>query len=200
MVPATVAAIPSLPLPPVDPCVRPAMPPSPRAVHPFHVMSAGHATGQKQGRDYRDRRLDWRRLRICYSRPSGGAAKAVLSPSSPRPKGPQVSFSPWRARISRGLRACCVISTLAGRCPDRRPGLSVLRCCSARGLDADQHGNLLFSLNWKGSSTYAEQHVAARHLTHAATLRLVRPVRDQYRPSLIPYAPGRQSGQAPTAV
>ena len=37
------------------------------------------------------------------------------------------SFSPWRARISRGLRACCAISTLVGRRQDRRPGLPRLR-------------------------------------------------------------------------
>ena len=41
MVPTTVAAIPSLPLP--------AIPPSPRAVHPLHTMIAGHAAGQKPG-------------------------------------------------------------------------------------------------------------------------------------------------------
>ena len=36
-------------------------------------------------------------------------------------------FSPWRAKISRGLRACYVISTLVGLRQDRRWGLSVLR-------------------------------------------------------------------------
>ena len=66
----------------------PATPPSPRAGHPLHPMTAGHATGPKQGRDYRDRRPDRRRLRIGYSRLPGGAAKAVLSPSSPPPERP----------------------------------------------------------------------------------------------------------------
>ena len=36
MVHATVAAILGLPLPAVDPCTPPAMPPSPRADHPLH--------------------------------------------------------------------------------------------------------------------------------------------------------------------
>ena len=88
MVPAAVAAIPCLPLPAVDPCTLPATPPSPRPGHPLHPMIAGHATGPKQGRDYRYRRPDRRRLRIGYSRLPGGAAKAVLSPSSPPPERP----------------------------------------------------------------------------------------------------------------
>ena len=88
MVPAAVAAIPCLPLPAVDPCTLPATPPSPRPGHPLHPMTAGHATGPKQGRDYRYRRPDRRRLRIGYSRLPGGAAKAVLSPSSPPPERP----------------------------------------------------------------------------------------------------------------
>ena len=88
MVPAAVAAIPCLPLPAVDPCTLPATPPSPRPGHPLHPMTAGHATDPKQGRDYRYRRPDRRRLRIGYSRLPGGAAKAVLSPSSPPPERP----------------------------------------------------------------------------------------------------------------
>ena len=104
-----------------------ALPSSPRAGHPLHPMIAGHATGQKQGRYYSDRRSDRRRLRMGPSRAPGGAAKAALSRSSPPPEKAPASFSPWRARVSRGLRACCVISTLVDRCPDRRPGLSVLR-------------------------------------------------------------------------
>ena len=36
MVPATVSAIPGLPLQAVDPCMSPAMPPSPRVGHPLH--------------------------------------------------------------------------------------------------------------------------------------------------------------------
>ena len=72
----------------VDPCTLPATPPSPRPGHPLHPMTAGHATGPKQGRDYRYRRPDRRRLRIGYSRLPGGAAKAVLSPSSPPPERP----------------------------------------------------------------------------------------------------------------
>ena len=86
MVPATVAAIPGLPLPAVDLGTPPAMSPSPRAGHPLHPMTAGHATGHKQGRNYSDRRSDLRRLRMSHSRPPGGAAKAVLSPSSPPPE------------------------------------------------------------------------------------------------------------------
>ena len=64
MVPATVATIPCLPLPAVDLGTPPAMSPSPRAVHPLHPMTAGHATGPKQGRDYRYRRPSRRRLRM----------------------------------------------------------------------------------------------------------------------------------------
>ena len=67
-------------------CPPPAMSPSPRAVHPLHPMTAGHATGHKQGRNYSDRRSDLRRLRMGHSRPPGGAAKAVLSRSSPPPE------------------------------------------------------------------------------------------------------------------
>ena len=67
----------------------PVMSPSPRAVHPLHSMTAGHATGPKQGRDYRYRRPGRRRLRMGHSRPPGRAAKAVLSPSSPPPERPR---------------------------------------------------------------------------------------------------------------
>ena len=49
MVPTTVAAIPGLPLPAVDPCTLPATPPSPRPGHPLHPMTAGHATNPKSG-------------------------------------------------------------------------------------------------------------------------------------------------------
>ena len=88
MVPAAVAAIPCLPLPAVDlgtprRCRRALC-----AGHPLHPMTAGHATGPKQGRNYRDRRPDRRRLRISHSRLPGGAAKTVLSPSSPPPERP----------------------------------------------------------------------------------------------------------------
>ena len=58
-------------------------------VHPLHPMTAGHATRPKQGRDYRYRRPDRRRLRMGHSRSPGGAAKAVLSPSSPPPERPR---------------------------------------------------------------------------------------------------------------
>ena len=58
------------------------------AGHLLHPMTAGHATDPKQGRNYRDRRPDRRRLRISHSRLPGGAAKAVLSPSSPPPERP----------------------------------------------------------------------------------------------------------------
>ena len=54
--------------------------------HPLHPMTAGHATGPKQGHDYRYRCPDRHCLRIGYSRSPGGAAKAVLSSSSPRPE------------------------------------------------------------------------------------------------------------------
>ena len=71
-------------------------PPPPRrcrralcAGHPLHPMTAGHATDPKQGRDYRYRRPDRHCLRIGYSRSPGGAAKAVLSPSSPPPERPR---------------------------------------------------------------------------------------------------------------
>ena len=57
--------------------------------HPFHAMIAGHVTGEKQRRDYRDRRPDRRRLRMGQSRPPGGAARAVLSLSSPPPQRPR---------------------------------------------------------------------------------------------------------------
>ena len=71
-------------------------------------MIAGHEAGQKQGRDYRDH-------------PGGSESRShALVPVTG--KAP-ASFSPWRARISRGLRACCVISTLVGRRQDRRPSL-----------------------------------------------------------------------------
>ena len=59
------------------------------AGHPLHTMTAGHATDPKQGRDYRYRRPDRRRLRISHSRLPGGAAKTVLSPSSPPPERPR---------------------------------------------------------------------------------------------------------------
>ena len=52
-------------------------------------MIAGHATGQKQGRYYSDRRSDHRRLRMGHSRAPGGVVKAVLS-SSPPPERPQI--------------------------------------------------------------------------------------------------------------
>ena len=66
-----------------------AMPSSPRAGHPLHPMIAGHATGQKQGRYYSDRRSDRPRLRMGHSRAPGGVVKTVLSPSSPPPERPQ---------------------------------------------------------------------------------------------------------------
>ena len=66
-----------------------AMPSSPRAGHPLHPMIAGHATGQKQGRYYSDRRSDRRRLRMGHSRAPCGMVKAVLWPSSPPPERPQ---------------------------------------------------------------------------------------------------------------
>ena len=59
------------------------------AGHPIHPMTAEHATGQKQHRDYSDLRPDRRRLRMGQSRSPGGAAKAVLSPSSPPPERPR---------------------------------------------------------------------------------------------------------------
>ena len=61
----------------------------PRPGHPLHPMIAGHATGQKQRRAYSDRRPDRHCLRIGYSRSPGGAAKAVLSPSSPPAERPR---------------------------------------------------------------------------------------------------------------
>ena len=70
-----------------------AMPLSPRA--------GGHAAGQKQGRCYSDRRSDRRRLRMGHSRPPGGAAKVVLSPSSLPPERPQ-PYSLRRVPESRG--------------------------------------------------------------------------------------------------
>ena len=104
-----------------------AMPSSPQAGHPLHPMIAGHATGQKQGRYYSDRRSDRRRLRMDHSRaPRRGGESRPLALVPAARKAP-ASFSPWRAKVSRGLRACCVISTLVDRCPDRRSGLSVLR-------------------------------------------------------------------------
>ena len=81
----------------------PAMSPSPRAVHPFHPMTAGHATGPKQGRDYRYRRPGRRRLRMGQSRPPGGAERAVLSPSSPPPQRPR----PHSLRGAPGSRGGC---------------------------------------------------------------------------------------------
>ena len=74
---------------PGPPPPPPAMSPSPRAVHPLHPMIAGHVTGEKQRRDYRDRRPDRRRLRMGQSRAPGGAARAVLSPSFPPPERPR---------------------------------------------------------------------------------------------------------------
>ena len=63
-------------------------------------MIAGHAAGQKL---------------TALQRSSGGAAKAVLSPSFPAARKAPFSFSRRRVRIWRRLRACCVISTLVGR-------------------------------------------------------------------------------------
>ncbi len=105
MVPATVAAIPGLPLPAVDlgtprRCRRALC-----AGHPLHPMTAGHATDPKQGRDYRYRRPDRHCLRIGYSRSPGGAARAVLSLSSPPPQRPRPHSLARRARFSRWQRA-----------------------------------------------------------------------------------------------
>ena len=60
------------------------------------------------------------------SRRGGESRSLALVPPPPARKAP-ASFSPWRAGISRGLRACCVISTLVGRSQDRRWGLPRLR-------------------------------------------------------------------------
>ena len=108
-VPATVAAIPGLPIPVVDPCTPPATPPSPRASHPLHPMIAGHATGQKQGSDYRDRRPDRRpdrrRLRMSHSRPPGGGSEnrsLALVPAAP--KSPNLILSPARQDLAEAAR------------------------------------------------------------------------------------------------
>ena len=88
MVPATVAAIPSLPLPTVDPSTRGRhrrAPPRPSA-SPHDRRSRNRP---EHDRDYRDRRPDRRRLRMGQSRPPGGAARAVLSLSSPPPQKPR---------------------------------------------------------------------------------------------------------------
>ena len=61
---------------------------------------------------------------IETSRRGGESRSLALVPAAR--KAP-ASFSPWRAGISRGLRACCVISMLVDRRQDRRRGLSVLR-------------------------------------------------------------------------
>ena len=61
---------------------------------------------------------------IETSRRGGESRSLALVPAAR--KAP-ASFSPWRAGVSRGLRACCVISTLVGRSQDRRPGLPRLR-------------------------------------------------------------------------
>ena len=61
---------------------------------------------------------------IETSRRGGESRSLALVPAAR--KAP-ASFSPWRAGISRGLRACCVISTLVGRSQDRRWGLPRLR-------------------------------------------------------------------------
>ena len=56
-----------------------AMPSSPRAGHPLHPMIAGHATGQKQGRYYSDRRSDRRRLRMGHSRATATGPGGVVT-------------------------------------------------------------------------------------------------------------------------
>ena len=59
----------------------------------------------EQGRDYRDRCPDRRRLRMGHSRSPVGAAKAVLSPSSPPPERPR----PHSLRGAPGSRGGCAL-------------------------------------------------------------------------------------------
>ena len=105
MVPATVAAIPGLPLPAVDLGTPPAMSPSPRAGHPLHPMTAGHATGHKQGRNYSDRRSDLRRLRMSHSRASRRGSESRSLALVPAARKAPASFSCRRARFWRRQRA-----------------------------------------------------------------------------------------------
>ena len=89
--------------------------------HPFHAMIAGHVTGEKQRRDYRDRRPDRRRLRMGQSRPPGGAVRAVLSLSSPPPQRPR-PHSLAGAPGSRGGSAPVVWLSACGPMPGSAPG------------------------------------------------------------------------------
>ena len=122
MVPAAVAAIPCLLLPAVDLGTPPRR--CRRALcagHPLHPMTAGHATDPKQGRDCRYRRPDRHCLRIGYSRSPGGAAKAVLSPSSPPPERPR-PHSLAGAPGSGGGSAPVVQLSACGPLPGSTPG------------------------------------------------------------------------------
>ena len=68
--------------------------------------------------------------------------------------------------LNQGCDACLPVGKTQFRCAV---------CCSVRRLDADQHGNLLFSLNWKGSSTDAEQQpVIAKLLGHSQIQTMAR--------------------------
>ena len=91
------------------------------AGHPLHPMTAGHATDPKQGRDYRYRRPDRHCLRIGYSRSPGGAAKAVLSPSSPPPERPR-PHSLRGAPGSRGAARLLCNFHACGPLPGSAPG------------------------------------------------------------------------------
>ena len=126
--PATVAAIPCLPLPAVDL----GTPPLGDVAEPARRPSASPHDRRTCNRPETGTRLS---LSPSWSPPSsnglietsrrGGESRSLALVPAAR-KAP-ASFSPWRAGISRGLRACCVISTLVGRSQDRRWGLPRLR-------------------------------------------------------------------------
>ena len=126
--PATVAAIPCLPLPAVDL----GTPPPGDVAEPARRPSASPHDRRTCNRPETGTRLP---RSPSWSPPSsngliegtrrGGESRSLaLVPAAP--KAP-ASFSRRRARFSRGLRACCVISTLVGRSQDRRWDLPRLR-------------------------------------------------------------------------
>ena len=97
-------AIPAFP-PAVDPCTHQR---SPDMLHP---MIAGQPARNRAA------------ITAITRRGSESRSLALV----PATRNAPALFSPWRAKISRGLRGCYVISTLVGLRQDRRWGLPVLR-------------------------------------------------------------------------
>ena len=98
----------------------------PRPGHPLHPMIAGHATGQKQGRDYRIAVLIATVFELVIQALPAGRRKPFSRPRPRRPKGPGLILSVARQDLAEAARLLCNF-LLVDRCPDRRPGLPRLR-------------------------------------------------------------------------